>query len=130
MKTIPVLLLMALSTTADAKPIRAQTLRESVIAALKEDRQVAIVSVELYDSNPDFGESAARLRLRINTDEQRIKELGGTFEPWVWRSSMAHIQVGCGVSAPCSGVTQDPAAAKIWRDGAPYPSSVSREKAK
>ena len=59
MKTILVLLLMALSTTADAKPIRAQTLRESVIAALKEDRQVAIVSVELYDSNPDFGEPAS-----------------------------------------------------------------------
>ena len=105
MKPILVLLLLTLSTAADAKPIRAQTLRERVIEDLKNDRNAMIATIEL---NPTLPEMVASLKARVLADEQRIKELGGTFEPWVWRSALTGGGAG-GSSAPaCAHRSQRP----------------------
>jgi hypothetical protein len=113
MRTILLLLILALPAAVNAKPIRAQTLRERVIEDLKNDRDTMIANIEL---NPTRSEMVASLKARVLADEKRIKELGGTFEPWVYRTGDVQIQP----SRNLSGTTQDAAAAKIWRDGPPY----------
>lgn len=128
MKTFLFLLFFSLPASADANPVKALTLREQVIATLKEDRQELIVTIEKIGVTGEQDDAIARLRARVAACETRIKELGGSFEPWNFRAQGFGTARGSAFpltgGGTITGVTQDAAAVKVWREGNPYPSSM------
>lgn len=84
MKMFLILLFFALPAIADANPVKALTLRERVIAVLTTTRHNSILSFELARVAGAQEEELSRYKSEIAACEKRIKELGGTFEPWVY----------------------------------------------
>lgn len=128
MKTILTLLLFLIPVSAWANPVKALPLREQVIATLKEDRQEMIVTIEKIGVTGEQADAIARFKDRVANCEARIKELGGSFEPWNFRARGFGTAQGSAFpltgGGTISGVTQDAAAVKVWREGNPHPSSM------